>query len=476
MISGDRGKPKSGWSIQQLNLEPPECEPTGLPLRCLAQSVPEFRAVYVLVTAPLLLSEHLAPWSACSNQRRDNTVSELELFALIVYTYSGRNIVARTLVMPPKARHVRFPAGSLPEYCMRESCRTMPMSCFSMTDICIAMANVQKSPSSSLGISHFSRLSIPLMLYTHLTSALKTTLDETSDFPLECRAKPGGGGRGLNKDARATDHKFVRPQSPVARQDGVAAKRDVRHVRVSCTDKQKDGSEEPVNLLISSCFHSSCPSPVPSSTKCSSRAGEDLSFLQAVSLRSSAHPSVREECPLASRPVCMRDRRPGLKGPYYVTLMDRLNAEEFLSLLLVSSSLPDQTLPLPPQSGRRDVVIRPEFAPQRRVARAGLNARSPRKPADQRRHQALFLPGMEPCSPWCEARRDNILRVTGFPAGTRRWQSSLNMKLDPRMEWPWNVRAGETGVPRENPPASGIVRERTRQGSNPDRIGGRRAP
>ncbi|KAJ8871528.1 hypothetical protein PR048_027850 [Dryococelus australis] len=54
---------------------------------------------------------------------------------------------------------------------------------------------------------------------------------------------------------------------------------------------------------------------------------------------------------------------------------------------------------------------------------------------------------------------DNTLRVTGFCS----WDPLVpvipehDMKCGPRMELCWNVRAGETGVPRENPPARGIV-------------------
>ncbi|KAJ8866019.1 hypothetical protein PR048_033543 [Dryococelus australis] len=70
--------------------------------------------------------------------------------------------------------------------------------------------------------------------------------------------------------------------------------------------------------------------------------------------------------------------------------------------------------------------------------------------------------------------RGSALRETGFPAGARKVPiiPGHDMKRDPRMERRWNSRAGETGVPREDPLASGIVqRMRTRRVSSPDRRG-----
>ncbi|KAJ8867927.1 hypothetical protein PR048_031736 [Dryococelus australis] len=38
------------------------------------------------------------------------------------------------------------------------------------------------------------------------------------------------------------------------------------------------------------------------------------------------------------------------------------------------------------------------------------------------------------------------------------WEKSVRcLAIEPRIEWSWNARVGEMGVPRENPPASGIV-------------------
>ncbi|KAJ8867897.1 hypothetical protein PR048_031704 [Dryococelus australis] len=84
--------------------------------------------------------------------------------------------------------------------------------------------------------------------------------------------------------------------------------------------------------------------------------------------------------------------------------------------------------------------------------------------------------------------RGNILRVTGFPAGTRRSPSSLNMTWNETLEWSCAGMQGRgrRGIPRGRPAGKrrrpirfphAKIRERTRRISSPDRlVGRRRAP
>ncbi|KAJ8865803.1 hypothetical protein PR048_033325 [Dryococelus australis] len=60
-------------------------------------------------------------------------------------------------------------------------------------------------------------------------------------------------------------------------------------------------------------------------------------------------------------------------------------------------------------------------------------------------------------------RHDSHLTRPGIEHGSPWWEASVpvipghDMKCDPRMERRWFTRAGETGVPRENPPASPLI-------------------